>query len=218
MSSSKLSRARATRLAPLALVAGLGACAVAPTGPSMMVLPGTGKSFEQFQVDDGACRQFASGQVGGTDANQAAADSTVRSAAVGTVVGAVAGAAIGGSQGAGIGAGTGLLFGTAAGAGAGAGSAYGTQRRYDHGYVQCMYAKGHKVPVSGLYTGDARPVLRSAPPAPAAAGTPPPPPPGAPAPSNPAGSAAPAGTPGTSRVIPPPPPGNPPPPPPGVSG
>src|SRR5439155_608408 len=43
--------------APLALL--LGACATVPTGPSMMVLPGTGKPFDQFQADDAACRQWA---------------------------------------------------------------------------------------------------------------------------------------------------------------
>ena len=42
---------------PLALV--LGACVTVPSGPSVMVLPGTGKPFEQFQADDAACRQFA---------------------------------------------------------------------------------------------------------------------------------------------------------------
>ena len=36
----------------LILVPLLGACATVPTGPSVMVLPGSGKSFEQFQVDD----------------------------------------------------------------------------------------------------------------------------------------------------------------------
>jgi hypothetical protein len=42
----------------------VGACASAPRGPSVMVLPGTGKSLEQFQVDDTACRQWAAGQMG----------------------------------------------------------------------------------------------------------------------------------------------------------
>jgi hypothetical protein len=48
----------------LAAVLTLGACASAPTGPSVMVLPGAGKSLEQFQLDDGACRQWAGQQVG----------------------------------------------------------------------------------------------------------------------------------------------------------
>src|SRR6266496_605072 len=73
----------------------LGACVSVPSGPSVMVLPGTGKSFDQFRADDMDCRQFAYSQVGGTDANQVASESAVKSAAVGTVIGAAAGAAIG---------------------------------------------------------------------------------------------------------------------------
>lgn len=134
-----------------------------------MVLPGTGKSFDQFRADDYDCRQFASFQVGGADANKAAADSVAKSAALGTVVGAAAGAAIGGQSGAGVGAGTGLAVGTLAGTGAGEVSAGDLQRRYDYAFMQCMYAKGHKVPVSGRLT--------SRPPAAPAYIPPPPPPP-----------------------------------------
>jgi hypothetical protein len=37
----------------LLLVVGMvSACASAPTGPSVMALPGSGKPFDQFQVDD----------------------------------------------------------------------------------------------------------------------------------------------------------------------
>ncbi len=135
-----------------------------------MALPGTGKSFEQFRVDDAECRQYASAQIGGTTPGQAASDSGVKSAAVGTVVGAAAGAAIDGRGGAAVGAGTGLLVGALAGSGAAEGSAYGTQRRYDAGYMQCMYAKGHKIPVSGQFTSSRS--SRNYPPPP-----PPPPPP-----------------------------------------
>jgi len=35
------------------------ACASTPTGPSVMVLPGSSKTFEQFQADDARCRQAA---------------------------------------------------------------------------------------------------------------------------------------------------------------
>jgi len=41
------------------------ACASVPTGPRVMVLPGTGKSFEQFQHDDGLCRDWAAHQAKG---------------------------------------------------------------------------------------------------------------------------------------------------------
>ena len=157
----------------------LGACAsYPPTGPSAMVLPGTGKSFDQFRLDDMECRQFASLQAGGQ--SQAASDSTVRSAALGTAVGAIAGAAIGGRDAAGVGAGMGLITGTLAGTSAGSGSAYEMQRRYDTGYQQCMYSKGHRIPVSGRFATS--PSSYTSQPA---AVAPPPPPPGAPPPPPP---------------------------------
>lgn len=135
------------RLAAGLLPVVLTACAVAPTGPSAMALPGSGKSFGQFQADDIACRNYAQAQAG--SAQQASDESTVRSAALGTVVGAALGAAVNGGRGAGVGAGTGLAFGTMAGVGEGERSAYGAQRRYDNAYQQCMYAQGNRVPVSG---------------------------------------------------------------------
>ena len=124
----------------------LGACASVPTAPSLMALPGTGKEYNDFRRDELQCRQYASQQVGGL-----VDDPGVRSAVVGTAVGAVAGAAIGGRQGAGVGAGVGLLFGSVAGAEANRSSGYGSQRQYDQTYIQCMYAKGHRVPVSAEF-------------------------------------------------------------------
>ena len=126
-------------------------CASIPDGPSVMALPGTGKSFDRFRADDASCRQYAYQQIGGTTASQAANASAVRGAAVGTAVGALAGAAIDGRSGAGVGAGTGLIVGSLAGAGAGQSSGYASQRNYDHAYVQCMYAAGHQVPVYGRF-------------------------------------------------------------------
>jgi hypothetical protein len=175
---------RPSRLGPLtALVAAtllLGACTtLPPSGPSVMVLPGTGKTFDQFRYDDNDCRQFAAQQTGITPDN-AAVDSGVRSAAVGTLIGAAAGAAINGGRGAAVGAGSGLLFGSAAGSGAAATSAYDAQRRYDVGYTQCMYAKGHRVPVSGRMMtegGGYPPPPNSSGYSPPPPGTPPPPPP-----------------------------------------
>ncbi|HEY7039434.1 MAG TPA: hypothetical protein VID28_11295 [Methylomirabilota bacterium] len=40
-------------------------CATAPAGPSVMVLPGAGKPFEQFQADVKVCREWAASQVSG---------------------------------------------------------------------------------------------------------------------------------------------------------
>lgn len=173
-SSAMKRRTTFTLLAVASIAAG---CATFPTGPSVMALPGQRMSFDQFRFDDNECRNYAAQAAGGPNAQQAAVDSNVRSAAIATAVGAVAGAAIGGSsRGAAVGAGTGLLFGTAAGAGAGDASGRTMQQRYDIGYTQCMYAKGHKVPVSGRFTSAP---AGNAPPQPAYA---PPPPPGSYAP------------------------------------
>ena len=173
-----------TRFSSLAALLTVAACTTIPTGPSVMVLPGTGKSFDQFRGDDADCRQFALGQVGGATAGETAIESGVKSAVVGAAVGALAGAAMGGHQGAGVGAGVGLLAGSAAGAGAGQASGYGSQRRYDNAYIQCMYAKGDRVPVSGrLTSGPAQ--AGNPPPPPANAYAPPPPPPGYPPPAMP---------------------------------
>ena len=162
----------------------LGGCVSMPTGPGVMVLPGTGKSFDQFRADDMDCRQFASSQVGGSTADQAQMDSAVKSAAIGTAVGAAAGAIIGGHRSAAAGAGTGLIVGSMAGAGAGSSSGHSLQQRYDFGYQQCMYAKGHRIPTAGRFENTRRPVsaYTPPPPPPTAEAVPPPPPPGAPPP------------------------------------
>ena len=109
-----------TRFWLLSLLAWLAAagCASVPTEPSLLVLPGRNASFEQFQADDAACRDYARSR---------SADS---------------------------------------------------QRRYDNAYIQCMYAKGHRVPVE--MQGEepeptAQPGSRVPPPPP---GRPPAPPPG----------------------------------------
>jgi hypothetical protein len=133
----------------LALFA-LGGCATLPTGPSVMVLPGSGKSFDQFQTDDIVCRQWASQQIG-MSPQETANKNTATGAAAGTLIGAGLGAAIGAATGspgigAAIGAGSGLFFGTASGAGAGQSYGYEAQQRYDIAYQQCMYAKGNQIP------------------------------------------------------------------------
>ena len=173
-------------LLPAAALTLLGACVSVPTGPSMTVLPGGGKSFDQFRADEYECRQYAQSQVGGATAEQAAVDSGVKSAAIGTAIGAVAGAVIGGHRGAAAGAGTGLIVGSVAGTGAAQGSAYTLQQRYDIGYQQCMYAKGHQVPVSGRFDYSRRSAgAYAAPPPQQPYSVPPPPPPGTPPPPPP---------------------------------
>jgi len=137
----------------------------------MLTLPGSGKNFDQFRADDLDCRQYANLQVGGATPNQAAADSGIKSAVVGTAIGAAAGAAFNGGNGAAVGAGAGLLVGALAGTAAADNSSYVLQQRYDFAYIQCMYAKGNKVPVSG------RTITQSPQPTPAPSNYPPPPPP-----------------------------------------
>jgi hypothetical protein len=142
---------RIMSFAALAAPIALSACVVAPpAGPTVMAMPGQGKSFEAFQQDDGMCRGWASQQTGGLQPGQAANDSAVGSAVLGTVLGAAAGAAIGsvgGAVGAGaaIGAATGLLAGSAIGAGNAQASAGNVQYSYNAAYAQCMAAKGNSV-------------------------------------------------------------------------
>ena len=186
-------------IAPLAAVLLVAGCVTVPTGPAVTVLPGTYKSFDQFQADDGSCRQYASNSIGG--AGQSAQDAAAANAVGGAALGAAAGAIIGsvtGQAGAGaaIGAGTGLLFGSAAGGNVAGASSYDLQRRYDSAYIQCMYAHGHQVPGRVAYSrprgyGPGAPAQNYPPPnypAPAAGGYPPPstsgsyPPPDYPAP------------------------------------
>jgi hypothetical protein len=160
----------------------LAACTtLPPSGPSVAVMPGTGKTFDQFKFDDSECRQYASSQIGGATAEQAQESSGVKSAVVGAGIGAAAGALLGGHRGAGVGAGVGLIGGSAAGAGASQGSAHTLQQRYDIGYQQCMYAKGHRVPLAGRFEQSPRPAPRTSAvqPPPPPPGSPPPPPPGA---------------------------------------
>ncbi len=133
----------------LPVLLAVSACTTMPSGPSMLTLPGSGKTFDQFRADDLDCRQYANLQVGGSTPNQAAADSGVKSALVGTAIGAAAGAAFNGGNGAAVGAGAGLLVGALAGTAAADTSSYALQQRYDFAYIQCMYAKGNQVPVSG---------------------------------------------------------------------
>lgn len=137
---------RLLKFASVTALLGLTACVTVPNGPSIAALPGSRRTFEQFQIDDARCRQYASAQTGGPSAADNANQSAVNSAVVGTIIGAAAGAAIGGSgEAAGVGAGVGLLTGSAVGMEAGQTSYYATQQRYDSAYTQCMYAAGHQV-------------------------------------------------------------------------
>ncbi|MGV8711289.1 MAG: YMGG-like glycine zipper-containing protein [Nitrosomonas sp.] len=163
----------------------LAACVHLPSGPSVMTLPGSNMSFDQFRSDESECRQYAQQQLGGSSPRQASRASGVEGAAVGTGLGAAAGAAFGGGEGAIIGAGLGLLMGSLMGSSSATTSGYANQERYDNSYIQCMYAKGHRVPINGkIINGPSNNTSRR------------------------------ITSPGTDFIPPPPPPGNPPPPPP----
>lgn len=75
----------------------LSSCSTMPTGPSVLVLPGDDKDFNQFHTDDVACRQYANELI---TAPQKEPDSKEEG-----------------------------------------------QQGYDIGYIQCMYGKGHQIPV-----------------------------------------------------------------------
>jgi hypothetical protein len=173
-----LNRARnAGAAVALSLVAG---CVTMPSGPSVMVLPGQGVSFEQFQTDELTCRQYAFVQIGGANANAAANNSAVTTAAAATAIGTAAGALIDGSkEGAEVGAGSGLLVGSAMGANSSGQSSYALQQRFDMSYIQCMYAKGNLVPMYGSPVAQrSEPRYYGTPPPPPSRMAPPPPPAG----------------------------------------
>jgi hypothetical protein len=103
----------------------LAGCTQAPLGPTVQASPGPGKTFDAFQADLGACKQFAAAQVTG----QAQAVNQAASAAY---------------------FGTALAGGTAEDAQqAVASTTYGQQQaiqqEYDNSYAQCMYGHGETV-------------------------------------------------------------------------
>ncbi len=55
---------RPSLLMHLPITFALAACAVAPTDPGVLALPGSGKSLEQFNGDDADCRQRAGARAG----------------------------------------------------------------------------------------------------------------------------------------------------------
>jgi uncharacterized protein YcfJ len=127
-----------------------GCASPGPPSPSLMAMPGRGKSFELFQRDEQYCQASAQHAIGNQSPGETANQSTVRGAAVGTALGAVGGAAIGslsGNMGAGalLGGGAGLLAGSAIGADNGAVAGGALQARYDTVYAQCMTAKGNRI-------------------------------------------------------------------------
>lgn len=134
----------------MAVSVALAGCVSRPSGPTVAVMPGPGKSFDAFQTDDVTCRAYADQQMGGSDTT--ANNTQLGTAVLGTVLGAGLGAAIGGGRGAAIGAGAGAVGGTAVGGSNASHAQYSLQERYNISYEQCMAAKGNRLPTPGYVT------------------------------------------------------------------
>jgi len=139
---------RRVRSAVLALSFGLiTACSGIPDGPEVQVMPGRGRTLASFQIDDEFCREFAVARLGADGSDQAVARFAATAGAVGATLGGVIGGVLAGPRGA--------TYGAANAARGGGEFAYGQsassvrqkyQSRYDHAFVQCMYARGHRTP------------------------------------------------------------------------
>jgi outer membrane lipoprotein SlyB len=136
----------------LALLAG---CATRPLGPTVAVMPGANKNFDQFAQEQSVCKGYADQQVGGQP--QQANNQAVGGAILGTALGAGLGAAAGGGVGAAIGAASGAVVGTGLGAGYSNASGYEIQRQYNIAYGQCMAAHGNQAPTQQAAYNPPRP-------------------------------------------------------------
>lgn len=176
----------------LAAAAGLAlqGCAVAPAGPSVMVLPGAQKSPLQYDADQAGCRQQAQAAV--APAVEAVNQQAAATAAVGTAIGAAIGALAGyggyggyghyAGQSAAWGAGAGLMYGGVVGGSGSQAANAGLQQRYDNAYAQCMALRGNQLP--GM-TGYRRALPAAPPPPPPGYSPPAVPPPNTPPPAMP---------------------------------
>lgn len=138
----------------------LGACTAAvPSSPTIVAMPGHGRSWNQFLADNLTCKNYASTQMPGTgQATEASQNKAALTSAAGTIIGAGLGAAFGslaGNVGAGaaIGGGLGLLGGMAVAGNNTQTTADSLQGRYDVAYAQCMVGHGESIqqPVVPVY-------------------------------------------------------------------
>jgi len=122
----------------------LAGCAPTVMAPTVPVMPGANKPFDQFAADQQACQAYANSQTAplSAQANNQALGSTLLT----TALGAGLGAAIGGGHGAAIGAASGAVVGGAAGAHGSSIAGMGIQQQYDMYYAQCMVAHGNQIP------------------------------------------------------------------------
>jgi uncharacterized protein YcfJ len=129
-----------------AMVAAIALTGCAPTvmAPTVPVMPGANKPFDQFTADQQACQGYANAQTAPLSAQ--ANNQALGGALLTTALGAGLGAAIGGGRGAAIGAASGAVVGGAAGAQSSSLSGMSIQQQYNIYYSQCMYARGNQVP------------------------------------------------------------------------
>ena len=165
------------------LIATLALTGCAPTvmAPTVPVMPGANKPFDQFAADQQTCQGYANAQT--APLSQQANNQALGGALLTTALGAGLGAAIGGGRGAAIGAASGAVVGGAAGAQGSSVAGMNIQQQYNIFYSQCMYARGNQVPgyAPNMYalpaypTGGAPPVGAPMGPPPGAYVPPPPP-------------------------------------------
>jgi uncharacterized protein YcfJ len=149
-----------------AIIAVIAVTACAPTvmAPSVPVMPGANKPFDQFAADQQTCQAYANSQTAPLTAQ--ANTQALGTALFTTALGAGLGAAIGGGRGAAIGAASGAVVGGATGAQVSSIAGTGIQQQFDIYYGQCMYARGNQVPGFS-------PNMYAIPPYPGAGGPPP---------------------------------------------
>jgi uncharacterized protein YcfJ len=166
-----------------ALVATIALAGCAPTvmAPTVPVMPGANKPFDQFAADQQTCQAYANAET--APLSQQANNQALGGALLTTALGAGLGAAIGGGQGAAIGAASGALVGGAAGAQGSSIAGMNIQQQYNIFYSQCMYAHGNQVPgyapsmyALPPYAGGGAPPAGAPMPPPPGAYVPPPPP------------------------------------------
>ena len=141
------------RFVPVLVTIMATGCATVPNGPSVRVMPNSGKPYDLFLSEDAFCRRVAEREIG-LSPQQIAEQHTATGAILGTAIGAGLGAAIGAATGhagagAAIGAASGLLVGSAAGADSGRIEGREAQRRYDTVYLQCMSTHGNQASSPG---------------------------------------------------------------------
>src|SRR5581483_1275466 len=123
-----MKRIKGPSAAGFAALLALSGCAPPVLAPTVPVMPGPNKPFDQFAADQAMCQQYANSQTAPLAAQ--ANNQAFGSAILGTALGAASGA----------------VLGTGVGANQSAMAGMSLQQQYDVYYAQCMYARGNQVP------------------------------------------------------------------------